>query len=392
MVKRSWIRSASLGAAVIVCALLIGSPPVRADGTLQHVKHIIIVMQENRSFDNYFGVLPFVPNTPYHSAKGRRRRACAASDHTCVDGLSCKMKRGTLVCSNVNRSNTHGAVRSFHDPRYCMGLDLTHGWVASHRQGNFSHPNNMLRSSPNRGFVRVDAQANPADQATDHDTMGYYTDADLPFYYGLAESFAISDRYFAAVIGPTFPNRAYFLAGTSFGHLSTSETITGGGYKPRLSYVIAGAPREALLAPESHCPGCERRRSRGHVRLRQLAVRECSDRHRTTADAARGSQLPLRWIAWRRPCGWRRLEHPSRLPRGGSARSDLPCGIDHRVAELPQEAPVVEVPPRVEVVPMVGGDGAPATPQHPAAPEDETDEVPPRVEVLRRAGAGEDAV
>jgi len=33
--------------------------------------------------------------------------------------------------------------------------------------------------------------------------MGYYTDADLPFYHGLAESFAISDRYFSAVIGPT---------------------------------------------------------------------------------------------------------------------------------------------------------------------------------------------
>jgi phospholipase C len=224
--------AAALRAAVIVGALVVGSSPVRADGKLQNVEHIIIVIQENRSFDNYFGVLAYVPGTPYHSARGRRHRACVDGDHTCVDGLSCKMKRGTLACSNRNRSNTHGAVKSFHDPRYCTGLDLTHGWVASHQQGNFSHPNAMLRSSPNRGFVRVDAEANPMDQATDHDTMGYYTDADLPFYYGLAESFAISDRYFAAVLGPTLPNRAYFLAGTSFGHLSTSETITAGGYKP----------------------------------------------------------------------------------------------------------------------------------------------------------------
>src|SRR5437016_871100 len=82
----------------------------------------------------------------------------------------------------------------------------------------------------------------------------------------------------------------------------------------------------------------------------------------------------------------------ARPPRGGSARSDLPCGIDDRVAELRQEAPVVEVPPRVEIGPMVGGDGAPSTPQHPAAPEDEADEAPPRVEVLRRAGAGKDTV
>src|SRR5438552_9236637 len=59
----------------------------------------------------------------------------------------------------------------------------------------------------------------------------------------------------------------------------------------------------------------------------------------------------------------------ARPPRGGSVRSDLPCGIDDRVAELRQEAPVVEVPPRVEIGPMVGGDGAPSTPQHPAAPD-----------------------
>jgi len=130
-------------------------------------------MQDNRSFDNYFGVLAYAAGTPYHSARGRRRRACVDGDHTCVDGLSCKMKRGTLVCSNRNRSNTHGVVRSFHDPRYCTGSS---------------------ESTPN---------ANPMDQATGHDTMGYYTDADLPFYHGLAESFAISDRYFAAVLGPT---------------------------------------------------------------------------------------------------------------------------------------------------------------------------------------------
>src|SRR5712692_9208503 len=77
---------------------------------------------------------------------------------------------------------------------------------------------------------------------------------------------------------------------------------------------------------------------------------------------------------------------------GGSARPDLPCGIDDRVTELRQEAPVVEVSPRVEIRPMVGGDRTPSTAQHPAAPEDEADQVPPRADILRRAGAGEDSV
>src|SRR5262249_44288288 len=96
---------------------------------------------------------------------------------------------------------------------------------------NFKHPNSMLRSSPNNGFVRVNA-LNNAPQDTEHDTMGYYDDGDLPFYYEIAQNFAMSDRYFCSVIGQTFPNRAYFLAGTSFGHLTTREIIVGGGYKP----------------------------------------------------------------------------------------------------------------------------------------------------------------
>ena len=63
--------------------------------------------------------------------------------------------------------------------------------------------------------------------------MGFYTQDDLPFYYSLAQTFAIDDRYFCSVIGQTFPNRSYLLAATSFGHLTTSEILPPpGGYKP----------------------------------------------------------------------------------------------------------------------------------------------------------------
>ena len=232
--NRSRARTALVGAVLCIAALAAGARPARADGNLSNLKHIVIAMQENHSFDNYFGAIAFVPGSPYHSARGSgERRACAADDHTCVDGLSCKITpAGLLNCSNANPSNTRGLVKAFHDPRYCTGPDLDHGWIGSHHEGNFTRPNQMLRSSLNRGFVRVNAESELPEQATLHDTMGYYTDADLPFYYGLAETFAISDRYFAAVVGPTFPNRSYFQAATSFGHLTTNEIITGGGYKP----------------------------------------------------------------------------------------------------------------------------------------------------------------
>ncbi|HSP98632.1 MAG TPA: alkaline phosphatase family protein [Candidatus Dormibacteraeota bacterium] len=225
-------------AAAVALGALLGAAPARADGNLQNVNHIIIVMMENHSFDNYLGVLAYVPGTPYHSANGYgKNRACLATDHTCVDGLSCRIPRtgGVLKCRNANTSNTKGRVKVFHETNYCVGPDLDHAWDGTHREVNFRNPNDTLKAARNNGFVLQNALTELPDQAVDHDTMGYYTDLELPFYYSLAENFAIGDRYFASVLGQTFPNRAYFAAATSFGHLTTNEIIGGvaqGGYKP----------------------------------------------------------------------------------------------------------------------------------------------------------------
>ena len=62
--------------------------------------------------------------------------------------------------------------------------------------------------------------------------MGFYNQDDLPFYYDLAQKFAIDDRYFASVLGPTLPNRFYLMAATSFGHSTTGDPVPPGGYKP----------------------------------------------------------------------------------------------------------------------------------------------------------------
>jgi phospholipase C len=238
MINRARAGSVICAAAAFAAGLLIGSPRARADGNLQNVNHIIIVMMENHSFDNYFGPLAYVPGSPYHSAKGNgKSRACDASDHTCVDGLNCRMPRGggELQCHNSNKSNTKGRVRAFHELSYCTGPDLDHSWDGTHREVNFRNPNKTLKSPRNNGFVLQNALTELPDQAVNHDAMGYYTDVDLPFYYALAQTFAINDRYFASVLGQTFPNRAYFAAGTSFGHLTTGEILGGfghGGYKP----------------------------------------------------------------------------------------------------------------------------------------------------------------
>ncbi|HEX8111255.1 MAG TPA: alkaline phosphatase family protein [Kofleriaceae bacterium] len=197
------------------------APP--PDVGIHKVKHVIVVMQENHSFDSYFGALVYAPGSPYH-APAAAGTSCDDSDHCCVDGLSCTADAGGgLRCSNANLDENGGIVAAFHNPSRCVP-DPDHSWTGVHRQINYDQPN-AARSEPRMdGFVRVSHSIQP---------MGFYTQDDLPFYYDLAQRFAIDDRFFAPVLGPTFPNRAYLMAATSFGHLVTSDQIPPlAGFKP----------------------------------------------------------------------------------------------------------------------------------------------------------------
>ena len=52
--------------------------------------------------------------------------------------------------------------------------------------------------------------------------MGYWTERDLPFYYGLARTFPLADHWFSSCLGPTFPNRRFLIAGTAHGLIDDS--------------------------------------------------------------------------------------------------------------------------------------------------------------------------
>jgi phospholipase C len=73
----------SLCATAAAASALLASPAHAGqarDQGLRKVNHIILLMQENHSFDNYLGVLALAPRSPYHGG------VCAPSDHACVDG------------------------------------------------------------------------------------------------------------------------------------------------------------------------------------------------------------------------------------------------------------------------------------------------------------------
>ena len=216
----------------LVLATIVPNPAF-AEGNIQHVNHVIILMQENHSFDNYFGALAYAPGSPYHNGNG----TCVKTDHACVDGLTCTVDgSGNVTCTNSNFDEDGSTVVSFHDSNRCVSPDLDHSWFGTHSELNYLNPNHGFHGLTD-GFVRVNDLTEQLDggveSATEDQTMNFYNQNEIPFYYDLAQKFAIDDRYFSSVLGPTFPNRSYLMAATSFGHLTTNDTFPPpGGYKP----------------------------------------------------------------------------------------------------------------------------------------------------------------
>jgi phospholipase C len=178
---------------IVAAALVAGADPGGAKGTLTarsaqagssggiaNIDHVVVLMQENRSFDSYFSQLHFEgqPKSSVESAKPNPNP---------LGGLP---------------------IHPFLTTNPCTTADLNHGWDGTH---------NEIDGGRMDGFTTQNQD--PTDP-TGSRTMGFYDRRTLPFYYGIANEFSIADRYFASVPGPTFPNRFYLLTGTSFGYTS----------------------------------------------------------------------------------------------------------------------------------------------------------------------------
>src|SRR6266481_5866841 len=167
----------------------------RVHGAQIPIDNVVVLMQENRSFDHYFGQL--------HD-EGQKR-----------------VRRVPKNASNPDPTNADGPpILRFHKTTYCETADLDHSWNGTHKEYDGGKMD---------GFT---AQNIDSTDPTGARTMGYYDLADLPFYYALYSTFAMGDRYFASALTQTFPNRFYLLAGTSFGHIrndfpSDDGTING---------------------------------------------------------------------------------------------------------------------------------------------------------------------
>jgi phospholipase C len=157
--------------------------PEGAD-TLPQIEHIVVLMMENHSYDDHFGML---------------KRG---------DGFELGSDGQPLDANHYNGQ----LLKAYHWPSTCqLHAVPSQSWDSSHLAFNRGR---------NDGFVKGSGPA----------AMGYWDGTDLPFYYGLGETFPVADRYFCSVLAQTYPNRRFLVAGTAAGIISTTN--------------------EALLAPE----------------------------------------------------------------------------------------------------------------------------------------------
>ncbi|HMD51890.1 MAG TPA: alkaline phosphatase family protein [Solirubrobacteraceae bacterium] len=151
-------------------------------GRLSDIEHVVILIQENRSFDHYFGTLPGVRGFGEEGALPTLYQT----------GYPVAGFEGELLPFHLE---TGGASQCLHD--------ITHNWAPQHESWDGGAMDGFVRT-----HIAVDGlEAGPA-------TMGYYEQGDLPFYYALAEAFTICDGYHCSVLGPTDPNRLFSMSGT----------------------------------------------------------------------------------------------------------------------------------------------------------------------------------
>jgi phospholipase C len=177
--RRSFLQLLSTGAfasafsASINRALAI--PAHRRTGTIADVEHIVILMQENRSFDHYFGTL-----------RGVRGFG---------DPHPVALPSGDPVWRQPNGA---GQLLPFHPDAPELGLqfleDLPHGWTDTHAAWNGGKYDQWV---PSKGTT----------------TMAYLTRRDIPFHYALADAFTVCDAYHCSFLGPTDPNRYHMWTG-----------------------------------------------------------------------------------------------------------------------------------------------------------------------------------
>jgi phospholipase C len=176
--------------------------PPRVEGSDSKIQHLIFIVQENHSFDDYFGTYPGVngfssdaaiPINPNDTRLGYVRPFhLNVSQPILIWGD--ELPPGVADPDDLQQVNSS---TPYHFDSESIGRDLSHAWTVAHK----AYDNGKMD-----GFVAAEGSTL---------TMGYYDRSDIPYYWDYADQYVLDDNFFSSLMGPSFPNHLYIASGTS---------------------------------------------------------------------------------------------------------------------------------------------------------------------------------
>jgi len=166
-------------------------PPAQSTPTRTPIKHFVYLMQENHSFDNYFGTYPGADGIP----------------------------EGTCQPVSVD-DPARGCVKPFHIGSRPI-QDLGHSQKVFEEQFNDGHADGFVSAFREEGIT--------TDLA-----MGYYDGRDIPYYWNVADEYVLMDRFFTSARGGSVWNHLYWVTGTPGNPRADSIPLEGFGDLPTI--------------------------------------------------------------------------------------------------------------------------------------------------------------
>lgn len=270
----------------------------RPRGGFEAIEHVVLLMQENRSFDHYFGTMPGVRGfgDPDAAELGTGRSVFYQPDAVNPDGYTLPFHLDTKTTSAQAIPST------------------SHAWSVQHSAWNNGAMDNWLPAH------------RAADGVNGPYVMGYYERADIPFQFALADAFTVCDHSFSSVMGPTWPNRLYWMTGTIDPNGLDGGPITANAY-PNGAYTwttyaerLQAAGVSWKVYQEADNYGCNMLEN--FARFQQARPGDplydngmASHPAGTFEDDARNDNLPR--VSWIIPTSTQ-SEHPDYLPAAGA--------------------------------------------------------------------------
>lgn len=186
--EKSGILMAGLGTSSMLHPAILKALTIEAaaGSTFYDAEHVVILMQENRSFDHAFGALKgvrgFLDQTAFIKEDGQSVFFQKSNDGKYA-------APGRLDLKNTKSTWMSSLPHSWSDQQHALNGMKYDQWLQAKASGNKEYKEMPL-------------------------TLGYYNREDLPFYYQLADSFTIFDQYFCSSLTGTTPNRLFHWSGT----------------------------------------------------------------------------------------------------------------------------------------------------------------------------------